>query len=150
MGEYAAARQLNEDTLTRYRRVLGDDHPATLSSANNLALTLRDLGEHAAARQLNGDTPDPATAGVWRRPHRHPRSANYLTADLRAVGEHAAARELNEDTLTRRRRASGDDEIYQPETVHRGPTVTRHVTEGQSSTGAVDNTAHVRVRFEQH
>jgi hypothetical protein len=52
LGEHEQARQLNEDTLTRYRRVLGDDHPSTLLSANNLAADLRALGEHEQVRQL--------------------------------------------------------------------------------------------------
>jgi len=56
LGDYRAARELDEDTLTRYRHVLGEDHPNTLSSANNLALDLSELGEHQAARQLNEDT----------------------------------------------------------------------------------------------
>jgi hypothetical protein len=33
----------------RSRRVLGDDHPDTLGSANNLAIGLRLLGEQQAA-----------------------------------------------------------------------------------------------------
>jgi hypothetical protein len=33
LGEHEQARALAEDTLTR-RRVLGDDHPATLTSAH--------------------------------------------------------------------------------------------------------------------
>ena len=45
LGEYQAARELDEDTLARRRRVLGEDHPDTLSSANNLAVDLRALGE---------------------------------------------------------------------------------------------------------
>jgi hypothetical protein len=36
MGEYQAARELDEDTLARRRRVLGGDHPDTLASAGNL------------------------------------------------------------------------------------------------------------------
>ena len=52
LGEYERARQLDEDTLSRYRRVLGEDHPATLRSANNLAADLRELGEYERARQL--------------------------------------------------------------------------------------------------
>jgi hypothetical protein len=39
-----AARDLDQDTLDRRRRVLGEDHPHTLSSANNLAADLRELG----------------------------------------------------------------------------------------------------------
>jgi len=45
MGRYAEARELDEDTLARKRRVLGEDHPDTLTSANNLAADLRALGE---------------------------------------------------------------------------------------------------------
>ena len=47
---------MDEDTLARRRRVQGDDHPHTLSSANNLASDLRNLGEHQAARELDADT----------------------------------------------------------------------------------------------
>ena len=45
MGRYAEARELDEDTLARRRRVLGEDHPNTLASANNLAADLLALGE---------------------------------------------------------------------------------------------------------
>ena len=34
LGEHQAARELDEDTLARYRRILGDDHPDTLTSAD--------------------------------------------------------------------------------------------------------------------
>ena len=44
-----AARDLDQDTLDRRRRVLGDDHPDTLTSANNLAVDLRALGEAGLA-----------------------------------------------------------------------------------------------------
>ncbi len=44
LGEYQAARELDEDTLARRRRVLGEDHPDTLTSANNLADDLRGAG----------------------------------------------------------------------------------------------------------
>lgn len=46
LGQYERARQLAEDTLTRMRRVLGDDHPDTERLARNLAAVLASLGEH--------------------------------------------------------------------------------------------------------
>jgi hypothetical protein len=49
---------LAEDTLTRYRRVLGDDHPDTLTAAHDLANRLAELGEHERARALHEDTLD--------------------------------------------------------------------------------------------
>jgi hypothetical protein len=92
LGETQAARDLDEDTLARRRRVLGDNHPCTLDSACNLAADLRALGETQAARDLDEDT-------LARRRRvlgdNHPctlDSACNLAADLRALGETQAAR----------------------------------------------------------
>ncbi|MGH3947494.1 MAG: tetratricopeptide repeat protein [Pseudonocardiaceae bacterium] len=53
MGEHQQARQLHEDTLTRRRRILGEDHPHTLSSAlgQQPRHVLRALGDDEQARQ---------------------------------------------------------------------------------------------------
>jgi len=48
--------QLDEDTLARRRRDLGEDHPDTLAAASNLAVSLRAAGEYQAARELDEDT----------------------------------------------------------------------------------------------
>jgi hypothetical protein len=120
--------QLDEDTLARRRRVLGEDHPDTLASAHGLAISLRAVGghpgtltsasnlaasighrgEHQAARELGEDT-------LARRRRvlgeDHPdtlTSAFILAAELAELGEYQAAKELNEDTLDRRRRVLGD------------------------------------------
>ena len=106
--------QLDEDTLAHRRRVLGDDHPDTLTAASNLAISLRAAREYQAARELNEDT-------LARRRRvlgdDHPdtlTSATNLAMSLHAVREHQAARELDEDTLARRPRVLGDDH---PETL---------------------------------
>ena len=108
-GRYDQARELDEDSLARYRRVLGEDHYSTLWSANNLADDLGALGQHQAARDLDEDT-------LARRRRilgdGHPAtltSANNLAVRLAELGEHQAARELDEDTLARRRRTLGDN-----------------------------------------
>jgi hypothetical protein len=87
MGRYDRARELDEDTLARYRRVLGEDHPDTLASASNLAIRLRATGEHQEAWELHEDT-------LARRRRvlgeNHPDtllSASNLAADLSALGE---------------------------------------------------------------
>jgi hypothetical protein len=84
-----AARDLDEDTLGRRRRVLGQDHPDTLYSAYNLAADLRELGQVQAARDLDEDT-----LGRRRRVlgQDHPdtlRSAYNLAAELHAHGSAA-------------------------------------------------------------
>jgi tetratricopeptide repeat protein len=44
-GQYRQAIALDEQTLTARRRLLGDDHPDTLNSTNNLATARRELKE---------------------------------------------------------------------------------------------------------
>ena len=81
-----AARELDEDTLARCRRVLGEDHPDTLASANNLAVDLRDLGEYQAARELDEDTLARCRRVLGED---HPdtlSSASNLAVDLRDLG----------------------------------------------------------------
>jgi hypothetical protein len=56
VGEYQQARALDEDTLSRCRRLLGPSHPNTLTSAYNLARDLSALGEHQQAHELSKDT----------------------------------------------------------------------------------------------
>jgi len=114
MGRYEEARQLDEDSLSRERRLHGDDHPNTLISASNLAADLGGVGDLRASRALNEDT-------LARRRRAlgddHPdtlTSANNLGIDLSEAGDFEAARELHEDTLVRRRRVLGDDH---PETL---------------------------------
>jgi len=42
--------------LNRHRRVLGEDRPATLNTADNLITCLRELGEYTVAQALAEDT----------------------------------------------------------------------------------------------
>ena len=44
-GDIVAARDLHQDTLASFRRVLGEDHPDTLILASRVADDLRALGE---------------------------------------------------------------------------------------------------------
>ena len=65
-GDYQLARTQRERVVAALRRLLGDEHPNTLMSMNNLAETLRALGDHAGARDLHeqarGLRPGPAQA----------------------------------------------------------------------------------------
>jgi hypothetical protein len=76
--------ELDEDTLTRRRRILGDDHPKTLNSANNLAADLHALGEYERARELDQDTLDRRSRVLGDD---HPGTL----ANTRALAEHIRA-----------------------------------------------------------
>ena len=116
-ARHQAARELDEDTLARRRRVLGEDHPDTLASATNLVMLLGRVGEDQEARELAED--------ILARRRRvlgedHPdtlAAAFQLVCALSELGEHHAARELNDDIIARRRRVLGDDH---PETIMAG------------------------------
>jgi len=89
--------------LARSRRLLGEDHLDTLSSANSLACDLRELGRVGEALALDQDTlarkrrvlgedhPDTLT------------SASNLAIDLRALGRVREAEELDEYVRQHRR-----------------------------------------------
>ena len=55
-GEFAAAARIHRDTMAQKSRVLGPEHPATLTSASNLAGVLRSMGELAAAERISHRT----------------------------------------------------------------------------------------------
>ena len=52
MGDQQLALPMYMDVLKRERRVLGNDHPNTLTDVGNCAETLCHLGDHAAAAPL--------------------------------------------------------------------------------------------------
>ena len=108
-GEPRAARPLFERANALNRSRLGDDHSATLISANDLAANLRALGEYERARKLDQDTLD-RRRRVLGEDHPHTlASASNLADNLRRLGEYEQARALDERTLARRRWVLGDD-----------------------------------------
>jgi tetratricopeptide (TPR) repeat protein len=108
-GQVADAIPLFEQTLTDFSRVLGDDHPDTLISRNNLALAYQDAGRLDLALPLYE-----RTLADRRRVHGddHPStllSGNSLAGAYLAVGRLDQAIRLYEQTLTARRRVLGED-----------------------------------------
>jgi hypothetical protein len=93
-GSYVTARTLQEQVLEVSRRILGEEHPDTLISMNNLAGTLRAQGDLAGARTLLEQDLE-----VRRRilGEEHPDtliSMDNLAKTLRAQGDLAGARTL--------------------------------------------------------
>ncbi|MFJ6588828.1 tetratricopeptide repeat protein, partial [Streptomyces griseoviridis] len=107
-GHIARAIPLYEATLTQREQVLGDTHPNTLTSRNNLAGAYRAAGDLGRAiplyeatltqrEQVSGDThPNTLT------------SRNNLASAYRAAGDLGRAIPLYEATLTQREQVSGD------------------------------------------
>jgi len=94
-GQYAEATHLFQETLTIRRDILGEDHPDTAASYNNLAETLRAQGKYAEAE--GEDHPDTATG------------YNNLATTLNAQGKYAEAEAMHRRALAIRLKALGED-----------------------------------------
>jgi hypothetical protein len=93
--------------LAAKRRVLGEEHPHTLTSANNLAASLYDQGKYAEAERRNREV-----LGVRRRVlgEEHPdtlTSTSNLAMSLWGQGKHAEAEGMLQAALAARRRVLG-------------------------------------------
>jgi tetratricopeptide (TPR) repeat protein len=114
-GRLNEAEKLERDALEIQRRVLGNDHPDTLTSMNNLAFTLRREGRYPEAEQLFREALDirrrvlgndhPATAG----------SMSNLAITLAREGRYPEAEQLFREALDMQTRILGDDHL---QTVH--------------------------------
>jgi tetratricopeptide (TPR) repeat protein len=51
-GKYEEAEQMHRQTLDLKKKVLGEEHPSTLGSINNLAEVLRQQGKYEEAEQM--------------------------------------------------------------------------------------------------
>jgi tetratricopeptide (TPR) repeat protein len=103
------AIQLAETTLADRRRVLGNDHPDTLTSRNNLAFAYKSAGRLTEAIPLYEDTLADSRRVLGDD---HPdtlASRNNLAGAYMSAGRLTEAIPLYEETLADLRRVLGDD-----------------------------------------
>jgi Flp pilus assembly protein TadD len=108
-GDLPGARKIQEQVLDASRRVLGEEHPDTLTSMNNLALTLWYQGDLAGARKIQEQE-----LVICRRVlgEEHPdtlTSMNNLAETLRVQGDLPGARKIHEQELVICRRVLGEE-----------------------------------------
>jgi tetratricopeptide (TPR) repeat protein len=108
-GKHAQAQPLCEKALAIRRKLLGDDHPLTVQSYDNLAYNLNARGKYTQAQPLF------ETALEIRRrllADDHPDTAvgyNNVAMSLHAQGRYAQAQPLLEKALAIQRRLLADD-----------------------------------------
>jgi Tetratricopeptide repeat len=56
-GNLDEAAAMSRKTLKKMQRILGDEHPTTITAMNNIALILRDQGKLDEAAAMNKDEP---------------------------------------------------------------------------------------------
>jgi Flp pilus assembly protein TadD/regulator of replication initiation timing len=108
-GKYNEAIPLAEKALAIFKKVLGDNHPDTATSLNNLAALYQSQGRYSEAeplyqqalairkKQLGDNHPDTAT------------SLNNLAGLYRSQGRYAEAEPLYQQALAIRKKQLGDN-----------------------------------------
>jgi tetratricopeptide (TPR) repeat protein len=111
-GQYAAAAEGFQKALAIFRKVLGEEHPSTAASYNNVAFNLNAQGQYVAAQEgyqkalairrkvLGEDHPDTAS------------SYNNVAANLKDQGQYAAAQEGFQKALAIYRNVLGEEHPY--------------------------------------
>src|ERR1039458_7899325 len=95
-GDYAAARRFGERGLKVMRRVLGEEHRATLVSMNNLAGTLEAQGEYDGGGVLQERALELRTKVLGEEHLDTLVSMSNLAGIFSSLGQYTAARRLSE------------------------------------------------------
>ena len=108
-GKYAEAERIERQVLGVLRRVLGEEHPDTLTTAANLATSLCKQGQYAEAERIEREV-----LGVRRRVlgEEHPdtlTTAANLARTLCKQGQYAEAERIEREVLGVRRRVLGEE-----------------------------------------
>jgi DNA polymerase III delta prime subunit len=107
-GQYKAAEELFVQVMETRKRVLGDEHPDTLISMNNLASTYRDQGRSNEAEELEVQVMQTRKRVLGDE---HPdtlTSMANLALTYRNQGRWAEAEELEVQVMQTRKRVLGD------------------------------------------
>jgi serine/threonine protein kinase/tetratricopeptide (TPR) repeat protein len=109
LGEHTQAAEQDEQARALFTRHAGPNHPDTLSSMNNLAISYSALNRYAEALKLREET---LAARKRVHPPDHPdtlKSMNNLANSYAALNRHAEALKLDEETLAARKRVLPPD-----------------------------------------
>ena len=94
-GSYNEAEQMNRQALDSKEKVLGEEHPDTLTSVSDLALVLQHQGKYEEAEQMNRRALDSKEKVLGKE---HPEtliSVSDLALVLQHQGKYEEAEQIN-------------------------------------------------------
>ncbi|EUC58653.1 nephrocystin-3 protein [Rhizoctonia solani AG-3 Rhs1AP] len=108
-GQWSRVLQLLQPLVRAFKKVLGEEHPDTLTSMNNLAYIYSNLGRHSEAEQLQVKVLD-ARKRVQGEEHPETlRSMNNLASTYFNLGRHNEAEQLQFKVLDTQKRVLGEE-----------------------------------------
>ncbi|KAI4086757.1 MAG: hypothetical protein LQ339_009003 [Xanthoria mediterranea] len=108
-GRYDEAEQMNRRALDGYEKVLGKEHPSTLTSVSNLASVLRFQGKYDEAEQINRRALDSSEKVLGNEHPSTLTSVSNLTLVLRDQGKYDEAEQINRRALDSREKVLGNE-----------------------------------------
>ncbi|PXF61671.1 MAG: hypothetical protein C4B59_02085 [Candidatus Methanogaster sp.] len=106
---YGHAEDLHRRQWEVRRRSLGEEHPDTVTSMNNLAMMLLAQGDLAEAREIQEQVLETSRQILGDEHPNTLTSMNNLALTLQAQGDLTGAQELQEDVLETSRQILGDE-----------------------------------------
>ena len=98
IGKYRVAEKMNRETFELTEKMLGKEHPNTLTSMSNLALALYSLGKYQEAKQMHRQTLE-LREKVLGREHPDTLESMYnLALVLNRLGKYKEAEQMHRQT----------------------------------------------------
>ena len=111
-ANYDEAEQMNRRALDGRKKVLGKEHPDTLTSISNLALVLQDQGKYEQAEQMNRQALDAYEKVLGKEHPETMRSVNNLASVLQYQGKYEEAEQMNRRALNGYEKVLGKDHPF--------------------------------------
>lgn len=113
LGDYQAARRLDEDTLRRLREApeFGEEHEDTLATANSVALDLRLAGDFQPAYDLDQDNLARHRRVFGDDDQNTLLMRNNVAVNLRLLGDFHTSYEMDRGVVQQWRQTLGPDDI---------------------------------------
>ena len=109
LGQYLAAETTHQQVLSVRKKMLGFEHPDTLTSMNYVARALSRQGKYVEAEEMDRETLRLSKKALGEE---HPltlTSMNYVARALSRQGKYVEAEELHRKTLALDKKVSGDE-----------------------------------------
>ncbi|KAK3352633.1 hypothetical protein B0T25DRAFT_189556 [Lasiosphaeria hispida] len=114
LGKYKEAEQMHRQALQLYEKMLGKEHPSTLSSMNNLALVLDSQGKYEEAEQMHRQALQLMEKMLGKEHPSTLSSMNNLALVLKSQGKYEEAEQMHRQALQLREKVLGKEH---PETL---------------------------------